>query len=110
MSSPPRGAVPTRIIRRKIEGRSCAICCATMPPSEKPRTSQDVSTKPVQERKRMLRHAGDRVRHLACGPPETCAFEQNDLSSRCQRVGDRGIPVIERSGEVLKKHQGKSGA
>jgi hypothetical protein len=34
MSSPPRGAVPTRIIRRKTDGRSSAICCATMPPSE----------------------------------------------------------------------------
>jgi len=33
-------AVPTRIIRRKIEGRSRAVCCATIPPSENPRTSQ----------------------------------------------------------------------
>ena len=40
MSSPPRGAVPTRIIRRTIEGLSSAICCATIPPSENPSTSQ----------------------------------------------------------------------
>ena len=30
MSSPPRGAVPTRIIRRKIEGRSCAISASAL--------------------------------------------------------------------------------
>ena len=31
MSSPPRGAVPTRIIRSMLEGRSSAMCCATIP-------------------------------------------------------------------------------
>ena len=49
MSSPPRGAVPTRIIRRKTEGRFCAICCATMPPSEKPRMSQEVRLSPSRK-------------------------------------------------------------
>ena len=44
MSSPPRGAVPTRIIRWMLEGRSSAICCATIPPSENPSTSQLAST------------------------------------------------------------------
>src|SRR5262249_8976916 len=49
MSSPPRGAVPTRIIRRKIERRSCAICRATIPPSENPRTSQLSNPKPSRK-------------------------------------------------------------
>ena len=40
---PPRGAVPTRIIRRMPNGRSSAICCATIPPSENPRRSQLVT-------------------------------------------------------------------
>src|ERR1700728_18922 len=43
MSSPPFGAVPTRINLRKIDGRSRTICCATIPPSENPRTSQILS-------------------------------------------------------------------
>ena len=93
MSSPPRGAVPTRIIRRKIEGRSCAIRCATMPPSEK--NIAGFETKPVQKSQCMLCHAVDRVRHLASRTPDACAFEQNDLSPRCKSVGDRWIPVIE---------------
>jgi hypothetical protein len=49
MSSPPRGAVPTRIIRRKIDGRSRTICCATIPPSENPRTSQLSSPNPSRK-------------------------------------------------------------
>src|SRR5882724_6529018 len=51
MSSPPRGPVPTRIILRKIEGRFSTICCATIPPSEKPRTSQLVKPRPSRNAK-----------------------------------------------------------
>src|SRR5277367_6128024 len=46
MSSPPLGAVPTRIILRKSDGRLSAICCATMPPRENPSTSQVLSPRP----------------------------------------------------------------
>jgi hypothetical protein len=38
-----RGAAPARIILRRIDGRSCAICCAIIPPSENPRTSHVVT-------------------------------------------------------------------
>src|SRR5262245_23030981 len=57
----------------------------------------------------MLGHSGDRVRNLASGTPETCALEQNDLSARCERVGDGRIPIIECSCEVLQTQQGTSG-
>ena len=46
MSSPPRGAVPTRISRRKMAGRSSTICWATMPPSENPSTSHVSTPRP----------------------------------------------------------------
>lgn len=49
MISSPRGAVPTRIILRKMEGLSWATCCATIPPSENPRTSHLVTPKPFKK-------------------------------------------------------------
>jgi len=64
--------------------------------------------KPVQKGQGMLCHASDRIRHLARRSSETCAFEQYDLAVARKRVSDRGIPVIERTGEVLKEQQGKS--
>src|SRR5262245_42394248 len=57
----------------------------------------------------MLGHAGDRVRNLDSGTPETCALEQDDLSASCERVGDGRIPIVECSGEVLHTQEGTSG-
>ena len=51
MSSPPRGAVPTRIIRWMLEARSSVISCATIPPSENPSTSQPVTPKASRKAK-----------------------------------------------------------
>jgi len=59
-------------------------------------------SEPVQERQGVPGHSGDCGRHLAGGPAETGAFEQNDLAPECTSVGDRRIPVVERSSEVLK--------
>ena len=61
MSSAPRGAVPTRIIRWKIGRRSRAICCH----HTAQRDAEDVvrpDTEAIQERQGMRGHVGDRVR------------------------------------------------
>lgn len=51
----------------------------------------------------MLRHFPDRIWHLAAGPPNAGIVEENDFASRCERIGHRGVPVVERTREVLEK-------
>jgi hypothetical protein len=53
----------------------------------------------------MSRHSGDRVRDVAGGTPDAGVVEQDDLPSGGERIGHGGIPVVERSGEVLQEQQ-----
>ncbi len=92
MSSPPRGAVPTRIIRRKIEGRSFAICWAIMPPREKPRTSHAVETEPVEKGHDVRGHSGHRLRHVAARAPDSRVVEEDDLPSGGERISSPPDP------------------
>ncbi len=105
MSSPPRGAVPTRIIRRKIEGRSFAICCAIMPPREKPRTSHSARLSPSRKANDVRGHSGYRLRHLAARAPDSRIVEEDDLPSGRERIAHGRIPVVERPREVLQAEQ-----
>ena len=54
----------------------------------------------------MLRHARDRFGHLARGPADARAVEQDDLATRRKlRSRDRRIPVVKRSRKMLKAQQ-----
>jgi hypothetical protein len=53
----------------------------------------------------MFRHSGDGRRDLAGRAPHAGVVEQDDLPSRGERVGHRGIPVVERPGEVLQEEE-----
>ena len=92
MSSPPRGAVPTRIIRRTIEGRSFAICWAIMPPRENPRTSHLSRCEAVEKGHDVRRHSGHRLRHLAARSPDARVVEEDDLPSGGERISSRPDP------------------
>ncbi len=43
------------------------------------------------------------------GAPYAGVVEENDLASRRERIGDRRIPIVQRSDEMLKKQQGMAG-
>jgi len=45
------------------------------------------------------------VLNFACRTPQASVVEEDDLPSGRERIGDCGIPVVERAGEVLKKQQ-----
>jgi len=80
MSSPPRGAVPTRIILRKNR-RAILRDLLRDHPAE--RESGDVAGfhfEAVQESEGMHRHAGHPFRHPTGGPSYPCAFEQTRIS------------------------------
>jgi hypothetical protein len=49
MSSPPRGAVATRVILRKIDGRSSGHLLRDHPAKRKPQNVASLQTKSVQE-------------------------------------------------------------
>src|SRR6188768_3213198 len=56
----------------------------------------------VQKSEGVLRHGGDRSRHVATGSTDAGIVEENDLARRCEGVSHRGIPVVEGSCEVLQ--------
>ena len=59
----------------------------------------------VQKGHRVFRHSGDRLRDVAGGTPHASVVEQDDLPSGGERISHRGIPVVERPGEVLQAEQ-----
>src|SRR6516162_5377721 len=59
----------------------------------------------VEEGQRVLRHTCHRSRHRSRRSSDTCVLEENDLSSTSQRIRHGGVPVIQRSGEVLKTEE-----
>jgi Tol biopolymer transport system component len=56
---------------------------------------------PVEKRKDVRRHCVDCAGHRAGRAADAGIVEQDDFSSGCERIGDRWIPVVERSHEVL---------
>ena len=70
------------------------------------RESEDIArshAESVEERDDMLRHAGDGCRHGARRAAHAGVVEQNEFPLGGEGVCQRGIPVIERSGEVLEE-------
>jgi hypothetical protein len=70
------------------------------------RESEDVAggyLECVQKGEGMTRHPGNRVGHLTRRPSHARAVEQNDFSPGGKRIGDRRVPIVERSREVLKE-------
>jgi len=62
----------------------------------------------IQERQGMYRHTSDRIGHRPARPTNAGAIEQNHFSSDCKGVGDRWIPIVHRSCEVLKAQERQS--
>src|SRR5580658_4119886 len=106
MSSPPFCAVPTD--QRAEDRRALEDHLLRNHPSE--RKSEDIAdTQPqrIQEGQGMRRHASYRLRHRAAGSTDAGVLEQDYFSFRRQWVGDRRIPIVERSGEVLQTQKWK---
>jgi hypothetical protein len=59
----------------------------------------------VKKRHGVSGHFGDSVRNFACRTPQASVVEEDDLPSGREWIGDCGVPVVERAGEVLKKQQ-----
>ncbi len=59
-------------------------------------------SKRLQKGQWMSRHFGNRRRDVAARAPHACVVEENDLPSGGERIGHRGIPVVQRPREVLK--------
>src|ERR1700722_4432077 len=53
----------------------------------------------------MLRHGGEPRWDRTSRPPDPRVLKKYPLSSARQRVGHRGVPIVERAGKVLQKKQ-----
>ena len=58
----------------------------------------------------MARHARDRVRDLASRASDPRVLKQDHLAAARQGIGDRGIPVVQGSGEMLQADERDAGA
>ena len=103
MSSPPRGAVPTRITRRKIVGTVEHHLLGDHAAERESEHIARIHADSVEERDDVLRHACDGRRHGARRASHAGVVEQNEFPSAGEGVCQRGIPVIERSREVLEE-------
>ena len=105
MSSPPRGPVPTRIIRRKIVPSFLDHLQRDHPTEGVPDHVARLYSKFVKKGHRVSRHPGDRLRDFAGGTSHAGVVEQDDLSSGGERISHRWIPVVEGPGEMLQAEQ-----
>jgi hypothetical protein len=88
----------------------CAILSHLLRDHAAQRVAKDIAcfeAKCVEERQSVRGHAGDGLGDLAARTADAGALEQDDFPSLCKRIGDGGIPVVERSCKVLQAQQRK---
>jgi hypothetical protein len=99
------GPVAASTSRRTSVGRTSAISCATNPPIENP--SRSIRSRPsgADERDHLARRLRDRAARLPRRGPDAGIVDQDHLALGGERIGQRGVPVVEVAAEVLQQHQ-----
>src|SRR4051812_13711526 len=81
------------------------MCRARHPADREPEQVDPVESQRIDERDHPPRRLPDRAAELARRGPDTRIVDEDDLALGGERVGHRGVPVVEVAAEVLQQDQ-----